>query len=146
VTDDIENLGGGLETEEVVVIPKRAFDAMIAGKATARHLSAVAVALLGVAVVALCVRILVFDPDREKRAAADANADRAVIIRDLEDVQRILEVVEDATSPETQRKQAEALQGILIRIDCDNRAALEELGTALVEAGVIEPVSLVCKT
>lgn len=44
---------------------------------------------------------------------------------------KILNFVEEQTSPERQRRQQEALDGILFRVNCDTREALEDFAEAI---------------
>ena len=66
--------------------------------------------------------------ERTAVIAADTNA----IVRDIERRQ----------SPEAQARQEALLDSILLRLGCDNRAALTDVLTGLMEQGILEPGSL----
>lgn len=51
---------------------------------------------------------------------------RAATLDLLEGMERLLQVVEDQTSPEAAARRESQLRGLLVQVDCNDRKALEE--------------------
>lgn len=135
-----------LHVEEIVTMPKAAFDEMIDSKRTYRRIAAGAFVLLTFTISILGYRTLWSDPHREESANEEANGDRDLILDRLGDVQDTADRIKAVTSPEAVKAQAETLRGALVSIDCSNREALQALADALAEAGTAKPITVTCQT
>lgn len=59
-----------------------------------------------------------------------------------DEVQRVLMVIEEQTSPEAQARQQDEVQGLILLIDCNTRYAFQEALDAL-DDSVLEPGAVV---
>lgn len=59
-----------------------------------------------------------------------------------EDTNRVVGYIDDQTNPERQAEQQAALDGILVRIDCNDAYRLQLVVDGLVDQGVIQPIDV----
>lgn len=74
------------------------------------------------------------------RHTQEANSPRVENTENMvRDVRRILRIAENITSPAAAAKQRQVLAEAIAAIGCDNRAALQDLLTQLIDRGILTP-------
>lgn len=84
--------------------------------------------VLALAAIAFLVKDKI-DSETERKAQATVN-------------QAILEDIARQTSPERARQQEEFLNGVLVKIDCNNRQVTQDAINQLAEQGLVDPIDI----
>lgn len=137
----------GLETEDVITIPKKVWDASQQRDRSQRRLLAAALAVIFVAVGMLGYRTLWIDPPVRRQATAERRRTSEKVdsaIAKIGDLQVVVDAVRSYTDPEAQKARDAALAGAVMTVDCKNRDALQQLADALAERGTATRITLTC--
>lgn len=64
-------------------------------------------------------------------------------IRYRDDLTEVVHRIQNQTSPQAQERQSQAIEAIIVEIDCNSRQAFQDALDALADQGIIEPGSII---